>query len=277
MGIIDRLSRLIRANVNDMIDRAEDPEKMLDQILRDMQSNIQAARSQVAAMIAQEKELEADAKEARTLSLQWAAKAQRAVDAGRDDLAREALRRKRDNDENARVYAEQYHAQKQMVEKLKSQLRQLEAKYQQTLSQRDSLIARQRRAVAQKQVTQSLTSLSPMDPTNELERMERRIRSEEAQAAALGELATTGWDAQFDELDYDVEIEEELAALKSGRLDLDDELAALKAGGGNALEAGATGELSAGATETQREQAPAAGGTQFAPAGDTSESQQSGS
>ncbi|MDP9370177.1 MAG: PspA/IM30 family protein, partial [Chloroflexota bacterium] len=90
MAIMDRLSRLIRANVNDLIDGAEDPEKMIDQILRDMQSNMMTARSQVAAMIAQEKELEADLNETRQLSAEWGQKAQRAVAAGKDDLAREA-------------------------------------------------------------------------------------------------------------------------------------------------------------------------------------------
>ncbi len=130
MGIMDRLSRLLQANVNDLIDQAEDPEKMIDQILRDMQENMRTARAQVAAMIAQEKELEADLNETRQLAAEWGRKAQRAVEAGKDDLAREALRRKKDNDENARVYEQQLQAQEQAVEKLKTQLRQLEAKYQ---------------------------------------------------------------------------------------------------------------------------------------------------
>ena len=218
MGIMDRLSRLLRANVNELIDRAEDPEKMLDQILRDMQTNMQTARQQVAAMIAQEKELEADLGETRRLSIEWGAKAQRAVEAGKDDLAREALRRKRDNDENARVYDQQYQVQSQAVEKLKDQLRQLEAKYQSTMSQRDAMIARQRRAKAQRQVAESLSVsvFTPLDSTSELERMERQIRSTEAQALAAIEVGETGYDAQFRELDLDVGIEAELEALKSG-------------------------------------------------------------
>jgi phage shock protein A len=217
MGILDRMSRLIRANVNDMIDRAEDPEKMIDQILRDMESNIRTARSQVAAMIAQEKELEADLGETKQLAAEWGAKAKRAVEAGKDELAREALRRKRDNEENSSVYEQQHATQQQTVEKLKSQLSQLESKYQQTMSQRDSLIARQKRAVASKQVAEfTSVSLSPMDAGSELDRMERKIRQTEAQAAAIGEMHDTSFDAQFAELDYDVEIEKELEALKSG-------------------------------------------------------------
>jgi len=216
MGIMDRLSNLIRANVNEMIDQAEDPEKMLEQILRDMQSNMTTARAQVAAMIAQEKELEADFSETSNLANQWSIKAERAVTAGKDDLAREALRRKRDNDENARVYQQQLGVQEQAVEKLKSQLRQLEAKYQSTLSHHDTLIARQRRAKAQQQVAESLTTFSPMDPSSELDRMERQIRGTEARALAAIEVGDEGYDAQFRELDQDLDIEAELAALKAG-------------------------------------------------------------
>lgn len=216
MGIMDRLSRLLRANINDALDRAEDPEKMLDQILRDMQGNIQTAREQVANMIAQEKELEADLREAEKLSREWQEKARRAVAAGKDDLAREALRRKHDNDANADVYGQQFQAQTQMVEKLKTQLRQLEAKYSSTLSHRDSLIARQRRARAAQKVTETMSTFSPMDPTQDLERMERRIRSNEAKALAMSEMADDSFDAQFRELDYDDDVEQELAALKAG-------------------------------------------------------------
>jgi phage shock protein A len=216
LGIMDRLSRLIRANVNDLIDGAEDPEKMIDQILRDMRENMTSARAQVAAMIAQEKELEADLDETRRLADEWGSKAQRAVAAGKDDLAREALRRKRDNDDNARVYAQQLQVQEQAVEKLKSQLRELEAKYQSTNSHRDAMVARQRRAVAQRQVAETLTVLSPLDPSSELDRMERQIRSTEAQAMAAIEVGESDYDAQFRELEVDDELEAELAALKAG-------------------------------------------------------------
>lgn len=216
MSVLERVSRLVRANVNDLIDQAEDPAKMIDQLLRDMQSNITTARAQVASMIAQEKELEADLSETRQLSAEWAEKARRAVEAGKDDLAREALRRKRDNDENTRVYDQQYQAQRQTVEKLKQQLRLLESKYDTTLSQRDSLIARQRRAEATTQVTQQVSSLSPLDVSSELDRMERKIRSNEAQAAALTDIQDNSYDAQFRELDYDLDVERELEALKAG-------------------------------------------------------------
>jgi phage shock protein A len=229
MGILDRMSRLVRANVNDLLDKAEDPEKMIDQIIRDMQTNITDARRQVAAMIAQEKELEADLKESTELSTEWGQKAQRAVSAGKDDLAREALRRKRDSDENLAVYEQQFQVQQQTVTKLKQQLGALESKYQSTLSQRDALIARQKRAKATKAVvsqsSSALTSLtSGLDASAELDRMESKIRANESEAAAYQELESESVDAQFRELDYDVDIEEQLEALKGGKSSVAGEL-----------------------------------------------------
>ncbi len=245
MGIMDRLSRLLRANINDALDRAEDPEKMLDQILRDMQGNIQTAREQVANMIAQEKELEADLREAEKLSGEWQEKARRAVAAGKDDLAREALRRKQDNVANAEVYGQQVEVQTRTVEKLKTQLRQLEAKYSSTLSQRDSLIARQRRARATQKVTETMSTFSPMDPTQDLDRMERQIRSNEAKALAMTEMADDSFDAQFRELDYDDDVERELEALKSGgglNPAIEAELSSLREDGTEPAELAATNE-----------------------------------
>jgi phage shock protein A len=201
-----------------------------------MQSAIPQARGQVQEMIAQEKLIEADRDQAQRLALEWGDKAQRAVAAGKDDLAREALRRKRDNEQNAQLYSEQLVTQEQVVAKLKDQLRQLEAKYQATLSRRDTLLARHRAAKATEQVAKSLTTFSPMDPSADLERMEHKIRSREAQAAAMVEMGSESIDAQFMELD-DPDIEAELALLKAGG-GLDDgieaELKALKGESGEA-------------------------------------------
>src|SRR3954468_20414290 len=213
-GLMDRLGRLIRANVNDLIDRAEDPEKMIDELLREMHDNIIMARSQVAAMIAQEKELQLDADETQRLSQEWGRKAERAVTAGKDDLAREALRRKRDNEETSTIYRDQLGVQSQAVTKLKDQLRQIEAKYQTTLGARDTLIARQRRARAQQQVAEALVVFTPLDPSSELDRMERKIRSEEAHAMAAVEVGDDSFESQFQALSAESDVEDELDALK---------------------------------------------------------------
>jgi phage shock protein A len=188
---------------------------MLDQILRDMRTSIDEARRTMLAMITQEKELGGELDQTRRLAAEWGRKATAAVKAGRDDLAREALRRKHDQDQNAALYQQQYDVQLATVEKLKSQVRQLEDKYQSTLSHRDALIARQRRATAQRQVAATLSTYTPYDPSADLDRMERQIRSREAEAAALTETIGESWDAQFRALD-DPAIEAELALLKSG-------------------------------------------------------------
>jgi phage shock protein A len=215
MGILDRMSRLIRANINDLIDRAEDPEKMLNELLREMESNIRDARMQVANMIAQEKELEADLQEAQRDSREWDRRAELAVTSGKDDLAREALRRKRDAESIATVYATQLTSQQEMVAKLKQQLKMLEAKHDEAESKRDVLIARHRATQAQRQITETLSELPGLDSYSELDRMEKRIRQEESKTQALGELQGEDLDWQFAELDRDEDIESELAALKA--------------------------------------------------------------
>ena len=214
MGILDRVSSILRANINDILDRAEDPEKMLDQILRDMEDAIRDARSQVAEMIAQEKMIRHDMEESEKLAQEWERKAELAVKKGKDDLAVEALRRKKDYEEHAEVYRQQWEAQKAAVEKLKKQLEELERKYENAKRNREVLIARRRRAVAQEQLIRTGERLEKIDYAAELERMERRILEEEARAEAAAELAEAPVEEQFAELEEDEELQQELAALK---------------------------------------------------------------
>ncbi len=217
MGIFDRVSRLLRANVNDALDNAEDPEKMLEQLIRDMSEELRQARGQVAAMIAQEKELAADKAESDRNAAEWQRRAELAVGQSKDDLAREALRRKRDAEENGRVYGDQLTAQQQTVTRLKNQLQDLENKLDQMQSKRDALIARSRRAKAQQQVSETISNLPNGNASTEFERFERRIRTTEARAAASAEVAELNNDDEFAKLDQDFGVEDELAALKSKR------------------------------------------------------------
>ena len=122
MGILDRMSTILRSNINAALDKAEDPEKMLDQIIRDMASAIEEAKGQVAGVIAQEKQLEAEKRNAEKSSREWSDRAEKAIRAGRDDLAREALRRKKDFEGIATTYQTQYDSQHEMTSKLRSQL-----------------------------------------------------------------------------------------------------------------------------------------------------------
>lgn len=230
MAILDRMMRLIRANVNDLIDQAEDPEKMLNELMREMQQSIREARGQVAEMIAQEKVVEAELNDARKEAASWQSKAELAVQRGRDDLAREALRRKNDAEQIADVYAGQLTSQQEMVAKLKQQLDVLEHKYSEAQSKRDVLIARHRRAQAQKKMTETFSTLPDLSAMSELDRMEDRILHEEARADALAEMEQDDTDWQFAELESDSSVEAELQALKAS-MGSGDETKSLSDGG----------------------------------------------
>jgi phage shock protein A len=216
MGILDRVSTILRANINALLDQAEDPEKALDQLIRDMADAIGQARGSVAEMIAQEKLLEADMERNATLAREWAQKAELAVNRGADDLAKEALRRKIDYDKNSQAYATQLQAQSDVVQKLKHDLEQLESKYESAVRNRDAMISRHRRALAQQKVAKTAAQLTTVDPTSELARMEERIRMEEARAAALTEVHSrpASLEDKFAALEQDDDLERQLADLK---------------------------------------------------------------
>lgn len=230
MTILDRINTILRANINAMLDKAENPEVVIDQIIRDMASAIAEARGQVADMIAQEKILQANLARNRELTAEWEQKATLAVQKGRDDLAREALRRKNDYQENATVYEQQLQSQTQIVDKLKSELQALESKYEDAKRNREVLIARHRRAATQQKVTQISQSLNTMDPSAELGRMEERIRMEEARAEAQVELQSDTLDDQFAALSGDSQVESDLQRLKQ-QLGSGEEQSALPSGG----------------------------------------------
>jgi phage shock protein A len=216
VGILDRVSTILRANINALLDQAEDPEKTLDQLIRDMADAIGQARGQVAEMIAQEKLLEADMERNLNLARGWGEKAELAVTRGADDLAKEALRRKLDYERNAQAYTSQLQSQQEVVAKLKHDLEQLERKYESAVRNREALIARHRRAVAQQKVARTAAQLSTMDPTSELTRMEERIRLEEARAAAISEVHTRpSLEDRFADLEADNDLDRQLEDLRA--------------------------------------------------------------
>jgi phage shock protein A len=218
MGVLERLSTLIRANINDMLDQAEDPEIMLNQILRDMEAEIARARSQVADMMAQERLFRDDLQAEEDKTRHMEERAEHYVRQGNDAMAREALKRKADSDANSGVLQQQLAAQSEMVSRLRSQLDALQDKYQSALSNRDSLIARHRRAKTQQQITQTMSDLDVTDYSGELSRMEQRIRMTEARAGAEAELnRDSGGESGeiFDDAERSGKIDQELAALKS--------------------------------------------------------------
>lgn len=219
MGVLERLSTLIRANINDMLDQAEDPEIMLNQILRDMEGEISKARSQVADMMAQQKIFSDDLQAEQQKSAQMEQRAEYYVAQGNDTMAREALKRKGDSDANIAVLQQQLNAQTDMVNRLRSQLDALQEKYQNALSNRDSLLARYRRAKTQQQVTQTMSNLNVNDYGGDLNRMEQRIRMAEARATAETQLendmSTDDTSSVFDDSERNMQIDQQLADLKA--------------------------------------------------------------
>ena len=219
MGIFGRLGTLIKANINDMISKAEDPEKILNQLILDMKDHLVTAKKQVAVAIADEKRLKKQLENELHKSRTWEKKAMMAVRAGKDALAKEALSRKTEHDNLAAEYQKQWELQKAATDKLRSSLRQLKQKIDEAGRKKNLLIARKRRAEAQKQIQETLGTISDNGAFSAFDRMAEKIEREEAEVEAQAEL-----DADFsgDDLENDFA---ELEA-SSGQ---DDALAALKA------------------------------------------------
>jgi phage shock protein A len=246
-SILGRVSQLVRANINAILDSAEDPDKMLDQLVRDFTNNIAEAEDAVAQTIGNLRLVEDDAREARHASIEWhdkAAAASRRAEELRgggntseadrfDDLARIALRREISYEEQANTLETQAAQQNELVAKLKDGLNKMRVKREELVQKRDELVSRAKMAHAQQQVQQSIRSVSVLDPTSEISRFEERVRRQEAQVRGMEEVAASSLDAQFDQLESgedEARVDQRLAELKSG------------AGAGRpALESGARG------------------------------------
>lgn len=232
-SILGRISQLARANINAMLDRAEDPEKMLDQLVRDYTNSIADAEEAVAQTIAHVRMGEEDLRIDREAVQEWgrkaaaaSAKAEERRNSGDaagaekfDGLARMALGRQISYEQNVREGEPRIAAQNETVEQLKTGLTQMKTKLQELQSKRSQLIARARSVEAQAQVQQSMASIDVLDPSSELGRFEQKIRGQEALVQGREEAQATSLENQFDALDDgsdDTEIEARLAMLKSG-------------------------------------------------------------
>ena len=188
MGIFQRLARLIKANINAMISKAEDPEKQIDQLLREMNEQLIKAKKQVAVAIADEKRLAKQWEQEVRDAKEWERKAMMAVKAGDDGLAKEALNRKRQHADLAEQFKQQWEGQKRAVEQLKVALTQLAAKIEEAGRKKTLLIARKKRAEAQKQISETLAGISETSALGEFKRMEEKIDQMAAEAEAGVEL-----------------------------------------------------------------------------------------
>jgi phage shock protein A len=229
--ILGRMGQLVRANVNALLDGAEDPEKMLDQLIRDFTNNMAEAESAVAQTIGNLRMLEDDAREAREAQGEWGAKAGAAsrradelrgqgntADADRfDGLAKIALTRQISFETQVKTFDTQIAQQSQLVAQLKDGLNKLRTKREDLVQKRDELVSRAKMAAAQTQVQQTLKNVSVMDPTSDLSRFEERIRRQEAMARGMAEVASSSLEDQFaglEDAERDQEVDARLAALK---------------------------------------------------------------
>lgn len=232
-SIFGRISTLMKANINAMLDSAEDPQKMLDQLVRDYTNNIADAESAIAETIGNLRLLERDHEEDVKSATEWGNKALaaskkadelrasgNATDADKfDNLAKIALQRQISEENEARAIAPAIAAQTEVVDKLKDGLNGMKGKLEELRSKRSELLARAKSAEAQNKVHDAVKSIDVLDPTSELGRFEDKVRRQEALASGKAELAASSLDAQFSSLD-DVgeltEVEARLAALKAG-------------------------------------------------------------
>ncbi|MBM2811068.1 MAG: pspA [Chloroflexi bacterium] len=219
MGVLDRVSTLLRANINDLISKAEDPEKVIRQLLLDMQNQLIQVKTQVAASIADERLLQKRYEDNQKKAEEWQRKAEMAVDRGQDDLAKEALTRRRTFQETADGFKVQWTEQAAQVEQLKEALGQLEAKISEAQTKKDLLIARSRRAKAETNIRQTLAGVNAGGAMSEFERMEERVSEQEARAKAYAELDQDTLETRFRELEEEDQVNRELEELKakSGR------------------------------------------------------------
>jgi phage shock protein A len=232
-SIFGRISTMARANINAMLDRAEDPEKMLDQMVRDYTNNIAEAKQAVATTIGQLRLAEQDLAEANETAAEWGTKAlvaSRRADelraAGQvaeadrfDALAKAAIERQLAAESQAKGLGPAVEAQRQSVEQLKAGLEGMNGKLDELTRKRDELVARAKMADAQNKVQDAVAEINVADPTSDLGRFEEKVRREEARAMGNAELAASTLDAQFEALEADadtLEIEARLAALKAG-------------------------------------------------------------
>jgi len=229
--ILGRIGQLVRANINALLDSAEDPEKMLDQLVRDFTNNIAEAEEAVAQTVGHLRLLEDDHREAQAAQAEWgdkAAAAARKADEMRaagttseadrfTDLAKIAIRRQISFEEQVKTFETQIAQQTELTDQLKDGLNKLRLKREELVQKRDELVSRAKMASAQRQVQEAVREVSVMDPTSELNRFEEQIRKEEAMARGMSEVAASSLEEEFaslDDADTEAEVEARLASLR---------------------------------------------------------------
>ena len=218
MSVFSRISTVFKANVNDALTKAEDPEKVLNQLTIEMNAQLVDTKQKVAAAIADEKRLQRQYQETAEQAKGWEEKATVAIQKERDDLAREALARRNEAQQLTDEYKIQWDKQRQAVEQLKEHLRGLERKIGEANRKKHLLIARQKRAKAQKAIHETMSGMKDSSAFDTFDRMEQKVGDMETRADAAAEMADFEKDpleAEFAALEKTGSVEDDLAALKA--------------------------------------------------------------
>lgn len=215
MGLFDRLSRVVRANLNDMVSKAEDPEKILEQAIIDMQEDLVQLRQAVARAIATQKRTEQQYNKNQSEANNWHQRAQLALTKGDENLAREALSRKKTTAEAATSLKTQLDQQTVQVETLKRNLIALEGKISEAKTKKDMLKARVSAAKANEQLQGAIGRLGTSSAMSAFERMEEKVLEIESRSQAMGELAGNDLESKFASLESGSDVDDELAKMKA--------------------------------------------------------------
>ena len=217
MALLERVSALIRANLNDLIDRAEDPQKMLKQVILDMQNQMLQVKTQVAIAIADEHLLRKKQKENDDKHAEWMRKAELAIDKKQEDLARAAIERAVGYRDLAQNFSEEIEHQKAQAEHLREAMKKLELKLGEAQAKSELLIAKHRRSKALTKASKARIAASDETKMGTFDRMKHKVHGEEAMGQAMAEMANDNLEERLASLGKDDEIEKLLAAIKAKR------------------------------------------------------------
>lgn len=215
MGLIDRIKRVIRANTNDLVNKAEDPEKVLEQTVAEMQSDLVQLRQAVASAIATQKRTERQASQADLVAQDWYNRAQLALNQGNEILAKEALTKRKSYQETATALKAQMSEQSSVVNRIKKDMQTLELKIGELKTKKDMYIARARSATASQRLNEMLGGVNTSSSLNAFAQMEEKVLQLEAQSEAIAELGTDDLQKQFNSLAATSDVDAELAAMKA--------------------------------------------------------------
>lgn len=215
MSLLSRVRDLVSANLNAMLDKAEDPEKMVNEYMRQLQEQLYEAKTAVASAMADETKLHNKMVTFQTEADQWQSKAEAAVRASDDELAKAALGRKANAQKMADTYRQQYEQQDEQVEQLQKALVSLESRLSEAKAKKELIIAKKNRAETQEAIQRTVQGLGNLNAMDKLSQMEERVDDRLAQADAMSKLEGSSLETRFADLERDTAVDDELAALKA--------------------------------------------------------------